>query len=149
MEILPEPVSKWTNLNGTDVLGLVYKNPYRWAMTQESLVQLTMLQEHLESNTLIKAMERLVKMSIFLLLNTSKVIVSCAFRSIHSARHVFNEYFYQSGKMKSVEYALLDSWYQFLNDKYTTGFDLSGDLICKLDYLKYLSRFFSIFILFL
>ena len=61
MEILPEPVSKWTNLNGTDVLGLVYKNPYRWAMTQESLVQLTMLQEHLESNTLIKAMERLVK----------------------------------------------------------------------------------------
>ena len=148
MEILPEPVSKWTNLNGTDVLGLVYKNPYRWAMTQESLVQLTMLQEHLESNTLIKAMERLVKILFFWNLMV-KIIVSCVFRSIHSARHVFNEYFYQSGKMKSVEYALLDSWYQFLNDKYTTGFDLSGDLICKLDYLKYLSRLVLILILFL
>ena len=53
--------------------------------------------------------------------------------------------------MKSVEYALLDSWYQFLNDKYTTGFDLSGDLICKLDYLKYLSRlnFYLIFVVYL
>ena len=78
-----------------------------------------------------------------------KIIVSCAYRSIHSARHVFNEYFYQSGKMKSVEYALLDSWYQFLNDKYTTGFDLSGDLICKFDYHKSLSRLVFIFIVLL
>jgi len=109
MDILPEPVSKWTNLNGTDLLQLVYSNPYRWALTQESYVQLTMLEEHLQSDPskLIKAMER----------------------SIHSARYVFNEEFYQSGKMKDVEYALLDSWYKFLTDKYTTGFDLDGDLI--------------------
>ena len=86
---------------------------------------------------------------LFCHLTPESIIVSCAYRSIHSARHVFNEYFYQSGKMKSVEYALLDSWYQFLNDKYTTGFDLSGDLICKLDYLLYLSRLGFIFILFL
>ena len=117
MDILPEPVSKWTNLNGTDLLQLVYSNPYRWALTQESYVQLTMLEEHLQSDpsTLIKAMER----------------------SIHSARYVFNEEFYQSGKMKDVEYALLDSWYKFLTDKYTTGFDLDGDLICKLFSIKF------------
>ena len=69
-------------------------------------------------------------------INTSQYsILFLTYRSIHSARHVFNEYFYQTGKMKTVEYALLDSWYKFLNDKYTTGFDLSGDLICKLQYL--------------
>jgi len=110
MEVLPEPVNKWTNLNGTDLLGLVYSNPYRWSLTQESYVQLTMLEEHLSSNKLIKAMER----------------------SIHSARNVFTEYFYQSKNMKPVEYALLDSWYNFLNDRYNTGFDLDGDMIIYL-----------------
>ncbi len=34
MDILPEPVPKWQNLNGTDLLQLVYDNPKRWAMTQ-------------------------------------------------------------------------------------------------------------------
>ena len=128
MDILPEPVSKWTNLNGTDLLQLVYSNPYRWALTQESYVQLTMLEEHLQSDpsTLIKVMEKPVWISI---------LIKAMERSIHSARYVFNEEFYQSGKMKDVEYALLDSWYKFLTDKYTTGFDLDGDLICKFNYL--------------
>ena len=116
MEVLPEPVNKWTNLNGTDLLGLVYSNPYRWSLTQESYVQLTMLEEHLSSNKLIKAMER----------------------SIHSARNVFTEYFYQSKNMKKVEYALLDSWYNFLNDRYNTGFDLDGDMISKFKLIKIL-----------
>lgn len=34
MDILPEPVSKWQNLNGTDMLGLVYRYPERWATAQ-------------------------------------------------------------------------------------------------------------------
>jgi hypothetical protein len=47
MDILPEPLNKWTNLNGTDLLQLVYDNPSRWATAQQSYVQLTMLEEHL------------------------------------------------------------------------------------------------------
>ena len=47
MDVLPEPVDKWTNLNGTDLLDLLFKDPKRWALAQESYVQLTMLQEHL------------------------------------------------------------------------------------------------------
>lgn len=34
MDVIPEPVSKWSNLNGTDLLQLIYDNPKRWAMTQ-------------------------------------------------------------------------------------------------------------------
>ena len=47
MDVLPEPVDKWTNLNGTDLLDLLFKDPKRWALAQESYVQLTMLEEHL------------------------------------------------------------------------------------------------------
>merc|ERR1712033_126558 len=48
ISVYPEPVSTWTNLNGTDFLGLVYQNPARWGMTFESLVQLSMLEEHVK-----------------------------------------------------------------------------------------------------
>lgn len=68
-----------------------------------------MLEEHVRNEAVFKAMER----------------------SIHSARHVFNEYFYQTHQTKFVEYALLDSWYQFLNNEDLTGFNLDADMICK------------------
>ena len=36
MDILPEPVDKWTNLDGNDLLGLIYTNPERWGLAQVS-----------------------------------------------------------------------------------------------------------------
>jgi len=107
MDILPEPLDKWTNLNGTDMLQLIYNDTKRWSTAQESYVQLTMLEEHLRSGSILKAMER----------------------SIHSARYCFTETFYHTGKMEFVEYALLDSWYQFLTNTDVTGFNLDADMI--------------------
>ena len=34
IDVLTEPVNKWTNLNGTDLLELIYDKPKRWAMIQ-------------------------------------------------------------------------------------------------------------------
>ena len=34
MDILPEPVSKWMDLNGTDMLQLIYDDPERWSTAQ-------------------------------------------------------------------------------------------------------------------
>ena len=34
MDILPEPVDKWQDLNGTDLLQLIYENPTRWSAAQ-------------------------------------------------------------------------------------------------------------------
>ena len=34
MDILPEPLYKWTNLDGNDLLKLIYTNPKRWGLTQ-------------------------------------------------------------------------------------------------------------------
>lgn len=107
MDVLPEPVSKWQNLNGSDLLQLIYDDPKRWGLAQESYVQLTMLEEHLRSGSIFKAMER----------------------SVHSARHCFAEYFYRSGNMQYVEYSVIDAWYNFLNNNELTGFNLDADII--------------------
>merc|ERR1712117_217909 len=105
MDVIPEPVEKWTNLNGTDLLDLLFKDPKRWALAQESYVQLTMLQEHLRRVGIAKVMER----------------------SIHSVRFVFVENLARSGQMQKVEYDILDRWYDFLTEQ-VPGFDLRTDL---------------------
>jgi len=113
MDILPEPVDEWTNLNGTDVLNLIFTNPHRWGATQESLTFNSMMNEHLRKMGLVKAMER----------------------SVHSARHCFVETLHREGKMSDPEYAILDYWYKFLTNKeqkYPSGFDTDADLIIYL-----------------
>ena len=40
MDVIPEPVDQWTNLNGTDVLKLAFADPKRWALTQVQCVPL-------------------------------------------------------------------------------------------------------------
>ena len=34
IDILPEPLNKWTNLEGNDMLGLIYSDPERWGLAQ-------------------------------------------------------------------------------------------------------------------
>ena len=34
IDILPEPLEKWTNLEGNDMLGLIYEDPKRWGLAQ-------------------------------------------------------------------------------------------------------------------
>lgn len=104
VDVLPEPVSKWTDLNGTDLLQLIYDDPQRWALAQESFVQLTMLEEHLRKEGVAKVMER----------------------SIHAGRYIFVESLRQSGALSPVEYEIIAKWYDFLND--VPEFDLSTDL---------------------
>jgi len=113
MDVLPEPVDKWTNLNGTDVLNLLFTDPHRWAATQESLTYHSMITEHLRRVGLVKAMER----------------------SIHSARICFAETLRKEGKISEHEYIILDKWYKFLTNmepETPTGFDTSADVIVYL-----------------
>lgn len=113
IDVLPEPVDKWRNLDGIDMLNLTLNNPRRWGLTQEMYGILTVLDEHLRSVGLIRGMER----------------------SVHSARFIFTESFRRMGQMSSVEYSIVDNWYRLLNNeikKSPTGFDLSADLILYL-----------------
>eukprot|EP00088_Acartia_fossae_P068143 TRINITY_DN8583_c0_g1_i1.p1 TRINITY_DN8583_c0_g1~~TRINITY_DN8583_c0_g1_i1.p1 ORF type:complete len:238 (+),score=40.26 TRINITY_DN8583_c0_g1_i1:41-754(+) len=105
-QVMQEPVDKWRNLNGHNLLQLMYEDPARWSMAFQTYVQLTMLKQHLACDAPVKIMER----------------------SIHSARYCFINNLKNSGKMQSSELEVLDSWFQFLS----TQFDLGVDFIVYL-----------------
>ncbi|XP_044932075.1 thymidine kinase 2, mitochondrial isoform X3 [Mustela putorius furo] len=107
MEVLPEPVPKWRNVRGHNPLGLMYRDACRWGLTLQTYVQLTMLDHHTRPQTSpVRLMER----------------------SIHSARYVFVENLYRSGKMPEVDYVVLSEWFDWI----VRNIDVSVDLIVYL-----------------
>jgi len=110
VDVLKEPVDRWRDVNGHNLLQLMYKDPQRWAMPFQSYVQLTMLEHHLQrtEGRTVKLMER----------------------SIYSARYCFVENMAQSGIMADSEFEVLDQWYKFATAE--SGLDVGVDLIIYL-----------------
>lgn len=93
VEVIDEPVDKWRNLQGTNLLHLMYEDPKRWSLMFQTYVQLTMMQHHTKiSSKPIRIMER----------------------SLLSARYCFVENLYNGGNMTDAEYTVLSEWFNFL-----------------------------------
>ncbi|XP_037544111.1 thymidine kinase 2, mitochondrial [Nematolebias whitei] len=107
IEVITEPISKWRNVRGYNPLALMYQDPQRWGITLQTYVQLTMLDLHLSSTSApVMMMER----------------------SIFSAKYIFVENLFQSGKMPEVDFAVLSEWFDWI----TTNISLPVDLIVYL-----------------
>ncbi|VDI00220.1 thymidine kinase [Mytilus galloprovincialis] len=46
VDLIPEPVSKWKDVNGFNTLEMMYKDASRWSLAFQSYVQLTMAEGH-------------------------------------------------------------------------------------------------------
>lgn len=98
VEVIPEPVEMFQNLNGTNLLDLVYKETNKWAFPFQTYVHLLMLQNHLKpTEKKIKIMER----------------------SLFSAQHIFFELLMQNKQIERVEYDILQKWYDFTTENFT------------------------------
>ncbi|XP_008700739.1 thymidine kinase 2, mitochondrial isoform X4 [Ursus maritimus] len=85
----------------------MYRDACRWGLTLQTYVQLTMLEHHTRPQTSpVRLMER----------------------SIHSARYIFVENLYRSGKMPEVDYVILSEWFDWI----VRNIDMSVDLIVYL-----------------
>ncbi|XP_029030918.1 thymidine kinase 2, mitochondrial isoform X3 [Betta splendens] len=105
--VFTEPVSKWRNVCGHNPLALMYQDPERWGITLQTYVQLTMLDRHLSSTSAsVRMMER----------------------SIFSAKYIFVENLFRSGKMPAVDYAVLSEWFNWI----ITNISIPVDLIVYL-----------------
>ncbi|KAM9182970.1 thymidine kinase 2, mitochondrial isoform 2-T2 [Mergus octosetaceus] len=105
--VLTEPVNKWRNVRGHNILGLMYQDASRWGITLQTYIQLTMLEQHTRPMVSpIRMMER----------------------SIHSAKYIFVENLYRSGKMPEVDYVVLSEWFDWIQN----NTDVSVDLIVYL-----------------
>lgn len=96
VDVIPEPVSKWQNVHGNNLLQLMYEDPKRWSLMFQSYVHLTMVQQH--ANILSTKPIRMMERSLF------------------SARYCFNENLYRNGYLTDAEYAALSEWFNFLID---------------------------------
>ncbi|XP_068573597.1 thymidine kinase 2, mitochondrial isoform X2 [Cebidichthys violaceus] len=103
VEVLTEPISKWRNVRGHNPLALMYQDPERWGITLQTYVQLTMLDTHLSATT---APVRMIERSIF------------------SAKYIFVENLFRSGKMPEVDYAVLSEWFDWITTKISVPVDL-------------------------
>ncbi|XP_046898313.1 thymidine kinase 2, mitochondrial isoform X1 [Hypomesus transpacificus] len=103
IEVLTEPVSKWRNVRGHNPLGLMYQEPTRWGLTLQTYIQLTMLDRHLSPTSApVRMMER----------------------SIYSAKNIFVENLFKSGKMPEVDFAVLSEWFDWITQNIAIPVDL-------------------------
>ncbi|XP_035252718.1 thymidine kinase 2, mitochondrial isoform X1 [Anguilla anguilla] len=103
IEVLTEPVSKWRNVQGHNPLALMYQDPFRWGLTLQTYVQLTMLDRHLST---VSAPVRMME------------------RSIYSAKYIFAENLYRSGKMPDVDFTVLSEWFNWITQNIYLPVDL-------------------------
>lgn len=103
VEVLTEPISKWRNVRGHNPLGLMYQDPTRWGLTLQTYIQLTMLDRHLAT---IAAPVRMME------------------RSIYSAKYIFVQNLFKSGKMPEVDFAVLSEWFDWITGNIHIPVDL-------------------------
>ncbi|XP_045125309.1 deoxynucleoside kinase-like isoform X4 [Portunus trituberculatus] len=98
-----EPINLWTNLDGHNLLDMLYKDPQRWSFLFQSYVQLTRLNIHLQpSSCLVKLIER----------------------SLQNNRYCFLEIGQDCGHLQGAEYSVLCKYYDLLQSKLDIGIDL-------------------------
>jgi hypothetical protein len=98
LKIIPEPVQLWRNLNGNNLLDLMYTDPEKWAFPFHSYVQLTMLQNHLELKGMDEeeataSMDANNENATF---NADDLHINIMERSLYSAKYCFAENLYKS-----------------------------------------------------
>uniref|UniRef100_A0A8V0XU32 Thymidine kinase 2 n=1 Tax=Gallus gallus TaxID=9031 RepID=A0A8V0XU32_CHICK len=85
----------------------MYQDASRWGITLQTYIQLTMLEQH------TKPMISPVRMME---------------RSIHSAKYIFVENLYRSGKMPEVDYVVLSEWFEWIQKNTDVSVDLIGKI---------------------
>jgi len=120
VEVFPEPVAKWQNMGGQNLLELQYSDPERWSHLVQSYIQLTMAENHVAP---LSGPEKEVKMLE---------------RSIQSSRHCFIQNFRDTGKMSEAGFKVLAEWFDFLTTKGGIGGNGRREAAMDVDMFIYL-----------
>lgn len=94
VQVFPEPLEKWKNFNGNNLLALMYANTEKWAYTFQNYALLTQLER------IAAAIESLSK------------DIKIMERSIYSTRYCFADALLMTGKMNSVSHQVFVKWFE-------------------------------------
>lgn len=102
-KVFEEPIDKWRNLNGINLMDLMYQDPAKFSFHFEMFAVLTLLQNHREPiNEPFKIMER----------------------SLHSSRHCFTKMKWEEKKLQNHEFDILQKWYDYIENNIKIEVDL-------------------------
>ncbi|KAK9888150.1 hypothetical protein WA026_000419 [Henosepilachna vigintioctopunctata] len=106
VETYGEPIDWWRNVDGDNLLELLYTDIDKWISVFQSYVQLTRLKVQTSKpqnqNTTVQIFER----------------------SIQNNRFCFLEHAYRKGSLNSADYAVLDQWYRWIRSNVDINLDL-------------------------
>jgi len=108
---VPEPVEKWTNVNGTDMLDLMFQDPQRWQGAFQMESTLTRIKDAVQK-PMVKGRPALVRVME---------------RSLYSERYCFMEYARQNSMITETEFNLMDLWHKFAMENFESK--IKPDLI--------------------
>ncbi|KAH9498873.1 Thymidine kinase 2, mitochondrial [Bulinus truncatus] len=94
-EIIPEPLDKWTNVNGYNALGMLYQNPHRWSFAFNMYALWTRVEMHSKPHHPTRPVKMLE-------------------RSLYSTRYCFVQNDLSSKIMNSFEFGAFDEWFNFV-----------------------------------
>ncbi len=98
--LVNEPLEKWQNVEGGNILDHFYKDTRRWAYTFQSYAFITR----------VLALEEQLKM-------TNKPIIVLE-RSVYSDRYCFAKNCFELGLMSALEWSLYQEWFEWLMAHY-------------------------------
>lgn len=125
VEVVEEPVGRWRDFKGHNLLRMMYEDPKRHAFMFQSFVQLTMIQHHTKPVATRKPV-RILERS---LLRQPTHHDLSAFRAkknerppqspqpvvfFSSARYCFVENLLNEGSLSEAEYLVISEWFNFL-----------------------------------
>ncbi|KAL2092109.1 hypothetical protein ACEWY4_011907 [Coilia grayii] len=118
-EVIPEPVSKWQNVEGTsqtsvsNLLEMMYADTPRWSYTFQTFSLLSRLRTQLQSPPPQ-------------LLHSSNTPVQVYERSVYSDRYIFALTMFELGCINATEWAVYQDWHSFLLQQFGTLVQLEG-----------------------
>lgn len=103
VEVVPEPIEKWIDLNEHNLLEYMYKDPEKWSYTFQNYALLTQLENHL------RACEKDVKIME---------------RSIYSTRYCFGRALLYDKKIDRVSFQVFSKWFEYAKKRIENQVDL-------------------------
>lgn len=102
-EIHHEPVPRWCDVDGHNLLSLLYQDPQKWSFSFQSMVQLTRLQ---------------------IMTRPPQGRVKLIERSLQNNRHCFLDIGREMGALSEPEHAVLTEYYDWMEENLDIGLDL-------------------------
>lgn len=106
IEVFPEPLEKWQDMNGLNFFDLYYKDPMEYALPFQFLTMLTMLQRNIRAS---KKKDKSIHVFE---------------RSLNSSRQVFIETLKSEQCIDFNSSRVINKWYNFLEEQYNLKPDL-------------------------